>query len=239
VEAVCKEFNYDAKNIFQSGGPITLLLGQDTQSLILEKFPNLRKSFNPAFRDVSIQGIAASSMSSIVGALGAASSLTGKGAIFKAQVTDGAFPFDSDPCPETLEIAATWDNCTLRVRKQLKITLPARMTRRTRSQGLASPSSSSSSAPASSSPSSSNSDSAGTSNLQNLHRFFRQRQFSQMTRSPCFGFSLFWLTLLFKLSSVSSSSENFFLGDCAPSLLKLEYPPLVNSTSLAPLVLIF
>ena len=91
VEAVCQEFNYTPKNIFQSGGQITLLLGQDTQSLLLEKLPNLRKSSNPAFRDVSIQGTAASSLASIVGALGSASSLTGKGAI-KAKVTDGSSP---------------------------------------------------------------------------------------------------------------------------------------------------
>ena len=86
VEAVCKEFNYDAKNIFQSGGRITLLLGQDTQSLLLEKLPNLRKSSNPAFRDVSIQGTAASSMASIVGALGLPAPSQAKGKFSKLKL---------------------------------------------------------------------------------------------------------------------------------------------------------
>ena len=41
-----------------------------------------------------------------MGAVGAGSSLTDKGKIFKAEVTDGEFTFNPDPCPETSKLLA-------------------------------------------------------------------------------------------------------------------------------------
>lgn len=89
VEKVCKEFQHDTKKVLRAAGGIILLLGQDTQELLLDRLPN--KTQNPYFKDISLQASVTSPFTSIVGALGDGASLDSPGNIFKTTVLDGAF----------------------------------------------------------------------------------------------------------------------------------------------------
>ena len=118
VEKVCKEFQHDTKKVLRAAGGIILLLGQDTQELLLNRLPN--KTQNPYFKDISLQASVTSPFTSIVGALGDGASLDSPGNIFKTTVLDGAFCLThADPDILNLITASPWKSSTIKVRKQI------------------------------------------------------------------------------------------------------------------------
>jgi hypothetical protein len=215
IEKVCKEFQHDTKKVLRAAGGIILLLGQDTQELLLDRLPN--KTQNPYFKDISLQASVTSPFTSVVGALGDGASLDSPGNVFKTTGLDGAFCLThADPDILNLITASPWKSSTIKVRKQ--ILNPAYPIKNgpppppgppgpgpsppgppAPPPGASPAGQSSSTAP---DPNSSSSQShTESSNFSALQSYFNQRS-SKLT------FSLFWTIAIFQMLSSSFILQN-------------------------------
>jgi hypothetical protein len=98
VDDICKNFKVDKALVYKKAGRLELLLGQDSQSLLLSKTDN-KPGANPFFQDISIQSSPASPWLSIVGAVGPGEGVTSRGRNFRNKIIHGNFGFNSNPPP--------------------------------------------------------------------------------------------------------------------------------------------
>jgi hypothetical protein len=98
VDDICKNFKVDKALVYKKAGRLELLLGQDSQSLLLSKTDN-KPGANPFFQDISIQSSPASPWLSIVGAVGPGEGVTSRGRNFRNKIIHGNFCFNSNPPP--------------------------------------------------------------------------------------------------------------------------------------------
>ena len=95
-------FGVDPDNICTEGGPIHLLVGQDSGCILLEPLSKIKgreiSSYMPNIsRDFSFHTSMATKQLSICGALGGKSSITDSSSIYRVNMVSGHFLFDKPP----------------------------------------------------------------------------------------------------------------------------------------------
>ena len=130
VQDVSRAFQVNTAKLFTAGGKVQFLLGQDTAALLLNKMENHAPQPKQCefYQDISVHSSPATTLLSIVGAIGAGSAVNEESRNYRAQshrvkplkskMQDGNFIFNVDPGLEEVEIIAKYyTTCTYSVKR--------------------------------------------------------------------------------------------------------------------------
>jgi hypothetical protein len=133
VEDVGRAFQVATTKFFTAGGNVNILLGQDTAALLLNKMESKAPQAQQCdfYQDISLHTSPATTLISIVGAIGEGSAVNEESRNFRAQnhrikplkskIQAGNFCFHSDPEKTDVEIIQKYfSQCTYSVKKREK-----------------------------------------------------------------------------------------------------------------------